>query len=387
MKARCEPFGGIISLENPPALLFVDKEFMKSLGYASELWNIKQTYLSAPTEVHFSITNECPMGCSNCYVAAGKKLPNELTTDELKKSIDLLSEMGVFHIAFGGGEPFARRDFLELAGYARGAEIVPNVTTNGYYITEEIAKRCRIFGQINVSMDGIGKKYEEVRGIDGFKIADRAIGLLVGAECKVGINCLISRKNFDHLPELVRYAELKGCNEIMLLRFKPSGRGSKLYEKMKLTPEQNERFFSLLRDLSLTHEISIKTDCSFVPLICYHEPEKERLEFLSISGCEGGNSLAGITPTGKFSACSFCRSSGGHIFEFKEKWHVSDHLKNFRKWISRAPEPCKLCEYLSICRGGCHVVAEFVFGDFFAPDPECPKVNSSLNSTCVSSKF
>jgi sulfatase maturation enzyme AslB (radical SAM superfamily) len=99
MRTRYESFGGIISLENPPTLIYVDKVFMKSLGYdRSKLWKKKRNYLSAPTEVHFSITNECPLRCKHCYVEAGEKLSNELTLNEVKSSIDLLAEMGVYSI-------------------------------------------------------------------------------------------------------------------------------------------------------------------------------------------------------------------------------------------------------------------------------------------------
>ncbi|MHA1466258.1 MAG: SPASM domain-containing protein, partial [Candidatus Heimdallarchaeaceae archaeon] len=37
-------------------------------------------------------------------------------------------------------------------------------------------------------------------------------------------------------------------------------------------------------------------------------------------------------------------------------------------------EPCSSCRYVKICRGGCHVVSEFVTGEFSNPDPECPIV-------------
>lgn len=379
MRVRYESFGGIISLENPPALIYVDKEFMTSLGYGrSKLWKKKRDYLSAPTEVHFSVTNECPLECKHCYVGAGEKLSNELTLKEMKSSIDLLAEMGVFHIAFGGGEPFARDDFQKIVEYTKRKGIIPNVTTNGYYITERVAKWCRIFGVIHVSMDGVGKKYRDIRGIDGFKIADKAVELLHRNGCRVGINCVIVRSNFDHLPTLIKYAKSKGVKEVLFLRYKPSGRGGKHYKEVKLTRQQNENVFPYLVDLAQKYEILVSIDCSFIPMVCHHEPRKEELDFFGVQGCEGGNTLAGVTPDGKFNACSFCHDYGGHIFELKEKWDSSPHFKKFREWGSNAPEPCKSCRYLDICRGGCHVVSEILLRDFSAPDPECPKVADFL---------
>ncbi|MCL4236501.1 MAG: hypothetical protein KJ042_18515, partial [Deltaproteobacteria bacterium] len=49
---RYESFGGIIQLEHPQALLYVDREFMRRLGYAeSPLWTDRvsgESLLSAP---------------------------------------------------------------------------------------------------------------------------------------------------------------------------------------------------------------------------------------------------------------------------------------------------------------------------------------------------
>ena len=60
---RFENFGGIIANEDPPFLAFADRDYMRELGLGtSELWDTDDKsidLLSAPTEVHFSITERC----------------------------------------------------------------------------------------------------------------------------------------------------------------------------------------------------------------------------------------------------------------------------------------------------------------------------------------
>ena len=85
---------------------------------------------------------------------------------------------------------------------------------------------ARLFGQINVSIDGIGDDYRQVRGFDGFKKADNAVKELRKVTKNIGINVVVTRKNFDKLEELFLYAKRRRLSEIELLRFKPSGRGS-----------------------------------------------------------------------------------------------------------------------------------------------------------------
>lgn len=376
-KARYEAFGGIVSMDTPPALLYVDKNFMRSLGYKSSvLWERKQEYLSAPTEVHFALTNKCPLKCQGCYVEAGEKIKGELNTKECKRVLKILAEMGIFYIAFGGGECFERDDFFELAGYCRKLGMIPNTTTNGYYITKKIAKKCKILGRINVSLDGIGQKYKDTRGVDGFKIADQAIKLLVEAGNRVGINCIISRKNFKDLKEIVRYAEKQKVESILFLRFKPIGRGEKYYYEMRLNHEQNKKISPLLRELQKKTRVRFEIDSSIVPMLCYHQPSLKSLQFFAANGCEAGNVLLAISPNGQYKACSFCLDGGGNIFNLlKEKeWNNSNYLRKFREWVKHAKEPCKSCKYLEYCKGGCHIIAEFLTGDFDSPDPECPFV-------------
>jgi len=53
-RARYESFGGIVSSIDPPFPAWVDKQFMRELGYEhSPLWKEKSPYLSAPAEGPF----------------------------------------------------------------------------------------------------------------------------------------------------------------------------------------------------------------------------------------------------------------------------------------------------------------------------------------------
>ena len=88
MQYRFENFGGIISSQDPPFLAFVDRNYMRELGLKNlTKWNTSDESvgrLSAPTEVHFAITNKCSAGCAHCYMAAGQADEGELDTASLK---------------------------------------------------------------------------------------------------------------------------------------------------------------------------------------------------------------------------------------------------------------------------------------------------------------
>ena len=158
------------------------------------------------------------------------------------------------------------------------------------------------------------------------------------------------------------------------MRFKPTGRGRKLYAKKRTTYEQNISLTPMLAELSDKYEITAKIDCSFVPMLCYHNPPREVLEAMSTYGCEAGNVLLGIRSDGAVSGCSFLESTGISVFDLHTTLREEEYFRNITTWVERAPEPCRSCKFLDICKGGCHGVAEYVTGSFDNPDPDCPFV-------------
>jgi radical SAM protein with 4Fe4S-binding SPASM domain len=373
LKHRFESFGGILSLENPPTLVHVDREFMRSLGHDhSPLWEGPEArVLSAPLEVHFSVTNACSQQCSHCYMDSGVRDAGELPAEDFRKAVDLLAGMGVFHMALGGGEALERPDFFELASYVRARGIVPNLTTNGVLMTREHAAKCGMFGQVNVSIDGATSFEEAGRSPAALAAAIRGVEMLLEAGVKVGLNCVVTRQSFEHLHTVFTFARERGLSDVELLRLKPSGRARQNYFERRLTPAQNREFYPTIRRLSRKYGVPAKIDCSFVPMFCWHRPDKTLMEQFSVYGCEAGNVLLGVRSDGRFAGCSFLTGEES-IFELPRLWSSSEHLSRLRAWIDRAPEPCRSCDYLDICKGGCRAVAGFVGGDFSASDPECP---------------
>ncbi|HEY2030256.1 MAG TPA: radical SAM protein, partial [Myxococcales bacterium] len=224
VRARAERFGGIVEIERPRALLHVDREMMRELGYAeSALWGDQvalEAPLTAPTEVHVVLSRRCAAGCKGCYVDAtpdGAALPFA----DACRILDELAAMGVFHVALGGGEALELDYLFAVARHARKAGITPNLTTSGLGLDEAAAKECAVFGQINVSVDGVGKAYEQARGFDGFRHAERALRLLRAVKEEVGVNCVVSRTSYDHVAEVAALVKKLRLNELELLRFKP----------------------------------------------------------------------------------------------------------------------------------------------------------------------
>ncbi len=376
-RVRYETFGGIISSLEPPFIAWVDKKFMKKSGFReSPHWKQKPPstdYLLAPTEVHFSITNRCDQKCSHCYMDSGTDSEDSLDTNEIKAVLDQLNEKRVFHIAFGGGEAFLRSDFPEIVDYCSQLGMVPNLTSNGQDIRTEHIDTLKKMGQINFSVDGIADRFM-INGREGcFEKLQSSINFLRKNRIYPGFNTVVSKMNFDHLEEIVQFANKNEISEVEFLKYKPLGRSRKEYEQFSLTQEQIRSFYPKLEKLQKQYSVQLKIDCSFIPSMVYHKPKIKNLVKLGITGCDAGNTLLSINSKAIFSGCSFVANSET-VTNFAENWTNSEQLTKFRNLSSKIAEPCRSCNYLSVCKGGCRAVAIHQSGNFSQPDNECPFV-------------
>lgn len=84
----------------------------------------------------------CNQKCVHCYAAGQENASEEeLSTDEWKKILQKLREIGVSQVTFTGGEPTMREDLFELIGEARW--FVSRLNTNGIKLTKEYCEKLR----------------------------------------------------------------------------------------------------------------------------------------------------------------------------------------------------------------------------------------------------
>src|SRR4051812_15209426 len=331
--------------------------------------------LSAPLEAHLQITNRCGAGCKGCYTGASPQgAPHEWGLDEWKRAIDSLADAGVFHVALGGGESAGLPWLGDLATHAQSRGIIPNLTTSGLEGLDALLAICDRFGQINVSLDGLGATYAAVRGFDGFARADAAIRRLRATKREIGINVVVTRHNFGELDALFAYAAERRLSEVELLRFKPSGRGARAYTGLRCTDAQHRAFLPTILAAAKRHRVRVKVDCSYTPMLAHHHPGPALLAQLAVYGCTGGDFLIGAKASGALSACSFAPPLPDRppVTDLAAYWDSPRAFGAFRTWREDDVEPCASCAYHDLCRGGCKVVALHVNGNLATPDPECP---------------
>lgn len=215
--------------------------------------------------VLWEITNTCNYHCSYCIFSSETiKYENELTTDEVKRTIKELKNNNFTYIKFTGGEPFTRKDMTEILKYATELGFDMDISTNASLITEKIANELKDinFPMVHVSLDGADKNsHEFVRGKDTFERTLRGINYLTQNDIYTRIGTVIYKQNEDRLENIVKLAiELK-ANEIIFSFMEAVGRlegDDTIISKKTIDAVRNE-----IDKLALKYEKQIQVKYSF----------------------------------------------------------------------------------------------------------------------------
>ena len=122
-----------------------------------------------PLAVLAELTHRCPLQCPYCSNPLElDRGGSELTTEEWKKVLTELAEIGVLQIHFSGGEPTARKDLVELVQHASDVGLYSNLITSAVLLTKQKLSDLADAGLCHVQISFQGN--EPV-------VADRVAGL------------------------------------------------------------------------------------------------------------------------------------------------------------------------------------------------------------------
>ncbi len=387
-----------------------------------EKYGIRVPFTPAgPFEIVWNVTYQCNLRCKHCYENAGQKRP-ELSTEEAKLVLDKLDKLagiGLPALSFSGGEPLARKDFFELAAYARKRVGYMSIASNGTMLTRDNARKIKEVGvdYVEISLDGATPGvHDNFRGIPGaFEKTMQGIRNSLDEGIDTCIATVLHRDNLKELDSLIDLARRMDLR-FMHFNYIPTGR-AKTNVELDLTPEQRysvleklgkeiiglyvqkkeeedkigksdlkvDRFFSTCPQYaSVTKDISRRIGEKF--MVEAHYAARKGVENVAnfLGGCGCGRLYSCLEPNGDIKPCVFFPTSKqtvlGNILsdDFEQIWD-----KHPLMWKLRAREKledctldgksygCGTCPDKYIC-GGCRARAYSYFnGNVKAPDIGC----------------
>lgn len=356
-----------ILLRDLAAPRFVIESHSETAGYPIPLSAIGDppALAPAPESVHLQLNNVCNLRCPSCYVGLQEEDRGSLPLERIFALIAEWAEMGVFQLALGGGEPLISPKFAPVVRRARQIGIVPNVTTNGWAITEglldEIAGRI---GEVRISLNdvvSVNTQWLEEK-------AARARGV------RFGFNLIVTRRNLDRLAGLLGWACAQGATTINLIRPKPAPGNAPWYAQNALAPADSRRLLGLLRELEpVCARTTLTVDCAF-SFLFYGLPAEE-LKARGVAGCAMGDRFATVRWNGDVYPCSHLHGEAfkaGNVLSesFRDIWERSAVFTDVRRELGQVEGPRGGCGHNAFCKG-CRAVMQQETGNWLAADHEC----------------
>jgi MoaA/NifB/PqqE/SkfB family radical SAM enzyme len=175
--------------------------------------------LALPMNLTISVSYRCNSRCKTCNV--WQRPNDDFTLDEYEKTFASIGR-AAYWFTFSGGEPTLRKDLPEMvaAAYRHCRPGIINIPTNGIQDKLIPARIERVLQAapsseviINLSLDGVGEKHDQVRGVKGnFERAMRTYAGLKALKGRyknftLGVHTVISTFNvdeFEHIYAFVR---------------------------------------------------------------------------------------------------------------------------------------------------------------------------------------
>ncbi len=197
------------------------------------------------TQCNWEITTNCNLSCKHCLI---NHLPSkELSTQECFDAIDSLLSMGCKQINFTGGEPFFRKDFLEILKYSKKKGMTNTIFTNGTLLASSLLKEIKKdVAYFAISLEGCSKHNDLIRGNSSFDKTLHTLDLLKEEKIPFGVHLTLTSKNHQFLKEiLIFFKSLNpfniSINELVL-------RGRAL--------ENQDELFTVIRSKDILKKIS-----------------------------------------------------------------------------------------------------------------------------------
>jgi MoaA/NifB/PqqE/SkfB family radical SAM enzyme len=284
---------------------------------------VENRILRRPLSITLELTRRCNARCDYCNHWKEQKQ----TEQELADFVAVVRRFQPFAVTICGGEPFMRRDAMEIIEAVKGVEgwRYVAIITNGWFLTDERCKRLLETGldQINVSLNWPDERQDQDRQIKGlFKRMSHAVPLLTSLGANVQMNSIIMNDNLDEVVPIAKLAASWGASVMYTLY-------------SELPGENHDHLFPRERWPRLREVVAeLRGMPNVANASWYFDMIPSYVEGNRIGGCTAGKETLHISPGGMVRPCAELPPVA-HFTEY-------DH-------VAAEPVTCTAC--FQACRG------------------------------------
>lgn len=287
-------------------------------------------------------TFRCNLGCEHCYkLPVHKPGKPELDTGEWKRILDELVAAGCLELAFTGGEPFLRKDFLEVYLYAKSVGLAVTVFTNSTLITECIAKvlsehpphslEISVYGGTCETYDAVTKR----RG--AFMHFLKGVRIVQEYGIPFCLKAMIWKSNLHELDEMRDIVKSFQAEFIVDSIIQPRLDGSCEPCQYRIPP-------------ALSVELEMSSDANRRAWLAFLSRRQTEDASCFLYDCNAGINSFQINPYGELGLCIMAREPRYDLTKgsFLDGWNGAIKEVRFSRWTD-SQRPCRICELRKFC--------------------------------------
>ncbi len=335
-----------------------------------------------PSTIYYSATNRCGFYCRYCYRDSNSNREETyyLTATRWQELLKEAEGTNCGSFDIGGGEPFFRKDIMDILGVAKKAGLKTKISTK-LGLSEEIMRGLREtqLDSLQVSLDSCDKAV--CAFLTGqtysFQMAEKTIDNANRLGQKIHVNCVVNKYNIEGIPKLIEFLEKKKVPTLGLTKYIAScGRNqSDLYATEQQFDQLDEYIYQYRNN-----NPAIEIDYQYLLGRTFEKMKQTDLTALRVL-CGGGKDQLYVRHDGVVGFCDALLYDD-HILlgdlsrqSISEVWRSSE----VKKWNTPDPEPfkntiCGDCRLFYKCFPyRCYKRSIIAYNTPYALDPFCPR--------------
>lgn len=279
-------------------------------------------------ELWFHITDNCNMSCTHCLFSSSPHAKRELVTQKVLELTAQAEKLGCRMFAVTGGEPLVHKGLDEIL--TRMLKIKSShvaVLTNGLAVEKYFSKHHYDFNRLHlqISVDGIGKTHDKLRGKGMFKQLEKSLHWLFNAKIPFTLSMCVTKSNVEEMQDVVEFAAKAGASNVHFMWYFVRGRGeSKEFVKPEIIyPHLLEAWEAGERTGVTIDNLEAAKSIIFAPCGTIHDGSTAGWESLAIGPDEKLYPSAATVGIQKLSTCI--------NNNLEQAWQASSALDKLRK--------------------------------------------------------
>lgn len=227
-------------------------------------------------EITIEVTQKCPNRCIYCSSLSDMEKTEALSFETICRVVEDAKALGAKSVSLSGGEPFLRKNIVEIVNYIHKKKMKVRLYSSGVYndglaftsmphaLLESIKEKINA---LIVNYETIDPElYATIMGTEGANLAllDKTIVDAIALGIPVEAHLVPMHCNYKQIPAVLSKLYSMGVSNVSVLRLVPQGRAMANRNLVELSKEDQNDMKQILVNCSESYKGKIRLGLPFI---------------------------------------------------------------------------------------------------------------------------